>query len=72
MEPEGELERTYKVRQDEIKADVAIETAKKGFELKLEGWDHIYVIIRGMERDCCWRGERDMSLLWIGGWDAGV
>lgn len=37
LEPEGELERTYKVRQDEIKADVAIETAKKGFELKLEG-----------------------------------
>ena len=36
LEPEGELERTYKVRQDEIKADVAVETAKKGFELKLE------------------------------------
>lgn len=37
LEPEGELERTYKVRQDEIKAEVAVETAKKGFELKLEG-----------------------------------
>ena len=37
LEPEGELERTYKVRQDEIKADVAVETATKGFELKLEG-----------------------------------
>ncbi|KAI9824575.1 MAG: Small subunit (SSU) processome component [Thelocarpon impressellum] len=37
LEPEGELERTYKVRQDEIKRDVDIETAKKGFELKLEG-----------------------------------
>ena len=37
LEPEGELERTYKVRQDEIKSDVAVETAKKGFELKLEG-----------------------------------
>ncbi|KAF2724106.1 BING4CT-domain-containing protein [Polychaeton citri CBS 116435] len=37
LEPEGELERTYKVRQDSIKADVGVETAKKGFELKLEG-----------------------------------
>ncbi|TKA32893.1 hypothetical protein B0A50_01119 [Salinomyces thailandicus] len=37
LEPEGELERTYKVRQDDIKTDVAVETAKKGFELKLEG-----------------------------------
>ncbi len=37
LEPEGELEKTYKVRQDEIQQDVAIETAKKGFELKLEG-----------------------------------
>lgn len=35
LEPEGELERTYKVRQDEIQASVGIETAKKGFELKL-------------------------------------
>ncbi|KAA6415043.1 MAG: putative UTP7-U3 snoRNP [Lasallia pustulata] len=37
LEPEGELEKTYKVRQDELRQDVAIETAKKGFELKLEG-----------------------------------
>lgn len=37
LEPEGELERTYKVRQDDLRQDVAIETAKKGFELKLEG-----------------------------------
>ncbi|KAI1914392.1 putative U3 small nucleolar RNA-associated protein 7 [Ophidiomyces ophidiicola] len=36
LEPEGELERTYKVRQDEIKDSVGLETAKKGFELKLE------------------------------------
>ncbi|EER25357.1 Small subunit (SSU) processome component [Coccidioides posadasii str. Silveira] len=36
LEPEGELERTYKVRQDEIRDNVGIETAKKGFELKLE------------------------------------
>jgi U3 small nucleolar RNA-associated protein 7 len=37
LEPEHELEKTYKVRQDDIRRDVAIETAKKGFELKLEG-----------------------------------
>jgi U3 small nucleolar RNA-associated protein 7 len=37
LEPEHELERTYKVRQDEIRRDVGIETAKKGFELRLEG-----------------------------------
>lgn len=37
LEPENELERTYKVRQDEVKASVAVETAKKGFELKLVG-----------------------------------
>jgi U3 small nucleolar RNA-associated protein 7 len=36
LEPEGPLERTWKVRQDEIRTEVAIETAKKGFELKLE------------------------------------
>lgn len=36
LEPEGELEKTYKVRQDEIKQDIGVETAKKGFELKLE------------------------------------
>ncbi|EKG11144.1 hypothetical protein MPH_11762 [Macrophomina phaseolina MS6] len=35
LEPETELERTYKVRQEDIRSDVAIETAKKGFELKL-------------------------------------
>lgn len=35
LEAEGELERTYKVRQDEIRNDTSIETAKKGFELKL-------------------------------------
>ncbi|KAF2464937.1 BING4CT-domain-containing protein [Lindgomyces ingoldianus] len=37
LEPEHELERTYKVRQDEIREDVGIETAKKRFELRLEG-----------------------------------
>ncbi|KAF2737526.1 BING4CT-domain-containing protein [Polyplosphaeria fusca] len=35
LEPEHELERTYKVRQDEIRQDVGIETAKKAFELRL-------------------------------------
>lgn len=37
LEPEGELERTYKVRQADIQSDVGVETAKKGFELKLDG-----------------------------------
>ncbi|KAH8705636.1 putative small nucleolar ribonucleoprotein complex subunit [Talaromyces proteolyticus] len=36
LEPEGELEKTYKVRQDDIKENIGIEVAKKGFELKLE------------------------------------
>ncbi|KAK2032345.1 BING4CT domain-containing protein [Colletotrichum zoysiae] len=36
LEPETELERTYKVRQDEIVEDVAVTTAQKRFELKLE------------------------------------
>lgn len=36
LEPETELERTYRVRQDEIKREVGIETAKKGFELRLD------------------------------------
>jgi U3 small nucleolar RNA-associated protein 7 len=35
LEAETELERTYKVRQDEIKESVGLETAKKGFELRL-------------------------------------
>lgn len=37
LETEGELERTYKVRQDQIRRDVDVETAKKGFDLKLDG-----------------------------------
>lgn len=37
LEPEGELERTYKVRQADIQSDVGVETAKKGFELTLGG-----------------------------------
>ncbi|KAK7227245.1 hypothetical protein V2G26_015248 [Clonostachys chloroleuca] len=36
LEPEHELERTYKVRQDEIVNGIALETAKKRFELKLD------------------------------------
>ncbi|KAJ0167659.1 putative U3 small nucleolar RNA-associated protein 7 [Colletotrichum tanaceti] len=36
LEPETELERTYKVRQDEITESVAVTTAQKRFELKLE------------------------------------
>lgn len=36
LEPEGELEKTYKVRQDELQQELAIETSKKSFDLKLE------------------------------------
>ena len=36
LEPEGELERTYKVRQDEIKDAVGISQAKKSIEFKLD------------------------------------
>ncbi|KAF2433070.1 BING4CT-domain-containing protein [Tothia fuscella] len=36
LEPEGELERTYKIRQEDIRRSVAVETAQKGFELKLQ------------------------------------
>jgi U3 small nucleolar RNA-associated protein 7 len=36
LEPEGELERTYKTRQDDIRRSVAVETAQKGFELELK------------------------------------
>ena len=37
LEPEGPLEKTYKVRQDALLHDTPVETARKGFELKLEG-----------------------------------
>lgn len=37
IQTEGDLEKTYKVRQDEIKREIAVDTAKKGFDLKLEG-----------------------------------
>ncbi len=36
LEPEHELERTHRVRQDEIRQEVGIETVKKSFELRLE------------------------------------
>jgi U3 small nucleolar RNA-associated protein 7 len=36
LEPENELERTYQVRQDDIKQAVGVETAKKSFELRLD------------------------------------
>ncbi|KAK4241077.1 hypothetical protein C8A03DRAFT_12621 [Achaetomium macrosporum] len=36
LEPETELERTYRVRQDEIQKEVGLEVAQKRFELKLD------------------------------------
>ena len=41
LEPETELERTYKVNQRDIKKDVAVQTAQMGFELKLEGGPYV-------------------------------
>lgn len=37
LEPETELERTYKTTQNQIKSSVPIATAQMGFELKLDG-----------------------------------
>lgn len=37
IETEGELERTFKVTQAQIRDNVGIDTATKGFELKLDG-----------------------------------
>lgn len=36
LEAEGELERTYKIRQDDLQKELPIETARKAFDLKLE------------------------------------
>lgn len=36
LEAEGEIERTYKVRQQDIVSDIAVETAQKRFDLKLD------------------------------------
>lgn len=36
LETEGEMERTYKVRQDEIVSDIGVATAQKRFDLKLD------------------------------------
>ncbi|PFH58995.1 hypothetical protein XA68_12947 [Ophiocordyceps unilateralis] len=36
LEPEGELERTYKARQEDIAASVSVETAQKRFDLRLD------------------------------------
>ena len=35
LQPEHELEKTYKIRQDDLKKVLAVETAQKGFDLKL-------------------------------------
>lgn len=36
LEPENELERTYRVRQEDITSETAVETAQKRFDLKLD------------------------------------
>lgn len=40
IETESELERTFKVTQAQIKDNVGIDTATKGFQLKLDGGKH--------------------------------
>ena len=35
LEPENELEKTHRTRQDDIRQDLGLQTAKKGFEVKL-------------------------------------
>jgi U3 small nucleolar RNA-associated protein 7 len=42
IEAEGELERTWKVAQGEIRAAVDVATAQKGFELKLGFGDYLH------------------------------
>lgn len=41
LEPETELERTYKTTQDDIKRSVPVSTAQMGFELKLEAGPYV-------------------------------
>ena len=36
LEPEHELEKTWRARQDDIRRELPVQTAKKGFELKLK------------------------------------
>lgn len=69
LEPEGELERTYKVRQDEVQAAVATETAKKGFELKLAGQGHYIADYSRNGRSLLLAGQRGhvATMDWRGG-----
>ena len=41
IEPETELERTYKVKQRDVRRHVAFQTAQMGFELKLDGGPYL-------------------------------
>lgn len=36
LEAEGDLEKTYRVRQDQIQSELGVQTARKNFELKLD------------------------------------
>ncbi|KAI1639411.1 BING4CT domain-containing protein [Biscogniauxia mediterranea] len=42
LEPEHELERTYKVRQEDIQAQTSLETARKRFDLKLDLGPYVF------------------------------
>lgn len=69
LEPEGELERTYKVRQDELRSELAIETAKKGFELNLAGQGHYIADYSRNGRSLLLAGKRGhlATMDWRGG-----
>merc|ERR1712000_74595 len=66
LEPEHELERTYKVRQQDIVDDVALETAHKKFELKLDQLGPYVLTIRGMGESFFSAVAKAMSQPWTG------
>lgn len=69
LQPESELEKTYKVRQDDIREAVGIEQAKKSFEVKLDmgpyvanytrhGRELLLAGRKGHIASCDWRSGR--------------
>lgn len=58
IETEHELERTYRTRQDDIKSEVAIETAKKGFHLQLDTYGPYNVSYSRTGRDLLLAGRK--------------
>ena len=71
LEAEDELEKTYRVRQDEIKQSVGIETAKKGFDLKLSEALGPYYLNYGRNGRTLLLAGRNGFVSAIGDWRAG-